>query len=326
MFRTLSESEGDIWTYAECDSLQELLDVTSCQNSELILLNYHPATMPWAKSSELMNLAMPKMAVWHEANQTQASSVIVNPFDALICLDPTLIFTNPRLISGPRFIKLPDQRRLPANPIFTVGSFGFATANKGFERLCGLVNAEFDQAKIRINIPRHDSEDMVSQSQIETTVTACRLQISKPDIVLELTHKFLDDAGLYKFLARNDLNAFLYDDASERGISSCIDYALSVRRPIAVSGSSMFRSLRGLESSVSVEDSSLREIAARGDGVLEPVRRLFVEPVSGRYWNLLIKAALERIRGEKQADSLSQHIIQLEADLAAAKLGSEALS
>ena len=189
-----------------------------------------------------------------------------------------------------------------------------------------MVNAEFDQAKIRINIPRHDSEDMVSQSQIEATVTACRLQISKPDIALELTHKFLDDAGLYKFLARNDLNAFLYDDASERGISSCIDYALSVRRPIAVSGSSMFRSLRGLESSVSVENSSLREIAARGDGVLEPVRRLFVEPVSGRYWNLLIKAALERIRGEKQADSLSQHIIQLEADLAAAKLGGEALS
>ena len=47
--------------------------------------------------------------------------------------------------------------RLPQ--ITTIGSFGFGTPNKGFEKLVSKVLGEFDEAVIRLNIPYADFGD-----------------------------------------------------------------------------------------------------------------------------------------------------------------------
>ena len=57
---------------------------------------------------------------------------------------------------------------------------------------------------------------------------------------------FFPNEDILKFLKSNDMNIFLYDynksiPDDEIGISSVIDYALSVRKPLGISNSLMFK-------------------------------------------------------------------------------------
>ena len=58
-----------------------------------------------------------------------------------------------------------------------------------------------------------------------------------------ILHDFLTNEEILKFLSTNTLNIFLYDKLEGRGISSTIDYALSVKKPLAISDSCMFRNI-----------------------------------------------------------------------------------
>jgi hypothetical protein len=63
---------------------------------------------------------------------------------------------------------------------------------------------------------------------------------TKKGVTLNITRNFLDDDGVLQFLANNDINVFMYSE-NGNGISSAIDYALSVKRPIAITRCNMFR-------------------------------------------------------------------------------------
>jgi SAM-dependent methyltransferase len=65
------------------------------------------------------------------------------------------------------------------------------------------------------------------------------------------------------------MNVFLYEDTAGRGLSSAVDNALAVKRPIAVSNSSMFRHVLQAAPSVSLEKSSLKSIISAGFAPLE---------------------------------------------------------
>jgi len=58
-----------------------------------------------------------------------------------------------------------------------------------------------------------------------------------------------------------------------RGISSTIDYALAVKRPIIISNSYMFRHIWGAQPSILFEKKSIPEIVANGFTPLEPFVR-----------------------------------------------------
>ena len=64
---------------------------------------------------------------------------------------------------------------------------------------------------------------------------------AKPGVIVMISHNFLSTTDLLKFLHSNTMNIFLYDKMPGRGISSTIDYALSVKKPLAISDSYMFR-------------------------------------------------------------------------------------
>ena len=68
----------------------------------------------------------------------------------------------------------------------------------------------------------------------------CRTLNTNPNIELSITHDLLDELELLDFLAKSDLNVFWYTALNE-GLSSVIDYALSVNRPIAITNDMMFR-------------------------------------------------------------------------------------
>lgn len=291
LFAALSAAEGIEWHYAECGDIDELLAEEARIRPTLVLLNYHPATLGWATADATARVSAVVFSVFHEAHQAAADALEPAPFAYLLCPDPTLLPRNPIALPVPRFIPAPITPPPPPER-FTIGSFGFGTPGKGFDRLCALVNAEFDDARIRINIPFHDLDVMVPRQQLDAIIAACRACITKPGIVLDITHDFLDDAALLAFLAENTINAFTYDDAPNRGISSCTDYALACGRPLAISRSSMFRHLHGVNPSIRVEDRSLRAIAASGIAPLRHHRAAYVPAAAGAAWNRAMLAAL----------------------------------
>jgi SAM-dependent methyltransferase len=288
LYEVLAPGQDIAWRYVECDGPDEFRSALDRVKPRLVLFNNHPATLGWATALE--RLPVTTFSVFHEAHQEIADS---GPFDYLLCPDPTLLPRNPFVVPVPRFIPRLIGSLPPAPEIFTIGSFGFCTPGKGFERLCAMVNEQFERARIRINLPYHDHASMVPPDQVKRIVETCRHQVTKAGVMLDITNDFLDDDALLRFLAENTINAFLYDDAVSRGLSSCTDYALACRRPIAVSRSTMFRHLHGINPSICADDRPLRAIAASGIEPLANHRHAYGPEVAGAAWNKAILRALE---------------------------------
>ena len=293
LFETVSKGGGIDWSYAECASFDEAKQAVAQHRPGAILFNHHPMTMPWATQAPLKDLGARIFGLLHQVDQKGADSVETDPFEYLICLDPTLIPRNPRILRAPRFVSEPAPQLPPAPEIFTIGSFGFATPAKGFDRLCALVNEQFDRAIIRLNLPLHDDPKVIPQSMVDGVIAACHKAITKPGVELVVTHDFFDNAGILRFLAANTMNAFLYHDAPAHGVSSCTDFALASGRPFALSRSSMFRNFFHVSPSIFVEDRSLAAIAAEGTQMMGEMRAALAPERAGAEWNRAITGALE---------------------------------
>jgi len=148
-----------------------------------------------------------------------------------------------------------------------IGTFGFALPEKNYASIVQLVNAQFDEAEIRMHLTLSHYRPNVDW--LNTIQAACYHEVRKPGIKLTITSDFRDDQAILDFLAGNDLNVFLYQHFPHyNGISSVIDYALSVRKPIAVNKSGLFSHINGAHPSICVEERSLPEIMQDGFGSL----------------------------------------------------------
>jgi SAM-dependent methyltransferase len=303
LFDALAGDGSLSWHYVECADGKELLDAQAKVSPDAILVNYHPETLAWAATADMASVNAPVFSVFHEAHQRAVDALAPRPFDFLLCPDPTLVPRNPIALPVPRFAPPMHDDKVAEPDMFTVGSFGFATPGKGFVRLCSLVNDEFDEAIIRLNLPFHDNAAMVPESVLSELVAACEAEVTKPGVELQITHRFFSELELLQFLASNTINAFLYEGGEERGISSCTDYALSAGRPIAISRSPMFRHLHGINPSICVEDRSLRAIAEMGTAPLRHYRQIYDQALAGRAWNRSILWALRaRTRSQSVPD------------------------
>ncbi|HMK33850.1 MAG TPA: methyltransferase domain-containing protein [Desulfomonilaceae bacterium] len=295
LFSVLRCSDKFRWIYADVRDENDFVRCVQAENPDAVIFNsYGALTMPWLTLDVLNAVHAVKFCVFHEGCQELADAAVPAGFDFYLVPDPYLIPRNPLILPVPRFTAMPLTELPPQPPVFTIGSFGFGTPSKGFDRLCALVNEQFDRAVVRINIPLHDRKDIVGDRELKGIEKAARRAITKSGIQLILTHDFLDDEGLLRFLAGNSLNAFLYTATGMRGISSCLDYALVAGRPIAVSRSTMFRHLHGLNPSVCVEDLSLRQIFENGTTHLEPLCRAFSPTVAAAQWAGAIDEGMAR--------------------------------
>jgi len=123
-------------------------------------------------------------------------------------------------------------------PIF--GSFGFGFDFKGFDKIIKLVNEQYDQAIIKIVIPEGDF--VIDTKNLNNKRVHEFSQINKKNNIkiMVITDFFTNEDILY-FLNKNTMNIFLYDYLEGRSISSTIDYAISVKKPLGISDSLMFR-------------------------------------------------------------------------------------
>ncbi|HTX19073.1 MAG TPA: hypothetical protein VMG34_10475 [Bacteroidota bacterium] len=275
-----------------CSSAEDLRSEVREHAPSAIIYNYHPITMGWLGKGIVKLRNVPNIGIIHEVHQSEADAATNKFFDYFIAPDPTLLLRNPLVFKTGRFVpRFEGRSPLPAGPV--IGSFGFGTPGKGFDRLVLRVQEEYDEATIRLHIPFATFGD-ADGAHARAIAEQCRSLVKKPGVRLVVDHDFMEDRQLLEFLSQNTLNAFLYDQNSGRGISSVIDYALAVRRPIAITRSNMFRHILHAEPSICVEDRSLRDIAASGFEPLLPFSEDW--SVANLLWDYerIVRMVLER--------------------------------
>ena len=285
LIAVLQHSKKFKFTKVECSSLNELQAAVDSHAPDIIIYNYYPSVLPWITEKKgpklfinnIRKIAVRQIGIIHEITQEVADSATVyrnkyfmggrsrlgnSLFDFYIAPDPTLLLKNPFVFKTGRLIPK-YQNDIPSPAKMIVGSFGFGTPKKGFEKIVQLVQGEFDEAVIRFNIPSADFGDK-DGSNARAIEANCRSLLTKPGISLNITHDFLEDKAMLDFLAQNTINVFLYEDTGNRGLSSAVDNAMAVKRPVAVSGSTMFRHVLDTSPSVCAEQNSLKGIIANG--------------------------------------------------------------
>jgi hypothetical protein len=246
------EKDNEIkYIYKEIDCYEEYCKVLSESNNiNAIIYNYHASTMCWLNDSNIQK-NIKNIAIPHE-HRNEAFF-----FDILCSIDPnenetTNSYSLPRpiyenideIISEPitnsdtyNFINKYTDTSIP---IF--GSFGFGFFNKGFEKIVALVNEQYDNAIIKFVIP---IANFGGNYELNSTIRElCAKENKKNGIILMISHDFFSTSEILQFLKSNTMNIFLYSQQGNvMGISSTIDYALSVKKPIAISDSFMFRNI-----------------------------------------------------------------------------------
>lgn len=259
----LKDSQQYDITYVEVATGSEFTFIVKHYEPDAIIYNYHPSTMSWLDNIIIDNLLpdVHHIGIYHEGEKTLA-------FDTNINLDPNNVEIRGVHYSIPRpLLNFSGLTRI-SYPRPVIGSFGFGFFNKGFQRLVRQVNKEFDEALIMLDIPFAHYGDINGDSA-KLIAEACHTLITKPGIHLHISHEFVSEDILLHKLASNDINCFLYDDMPGRGISSVIDYALSVDTPIAISKSNMFRHIIDVQPSICIEDRSIKDIISSGTNPLQ---------------------------------------------------------
>lgn len=257
----LKKSNKYNFLYKEISNHEEYSKLLKDYNPIATVFNWHGHTMRWLN---LASLAMNKRNIFilHDSHPG-----IDNP---VIYLDPTYI-ENGNNFKIERLI-LPFDAPSTKIEDNIIGSFGFGFPDKGFVKIVHQVNQEFDKATIRLHIARSIFSDPFGL-QASERIKECRLA-AKPGINIEHHHTFLDIENLLLFLSQNSINVFLYDDKPTIGISSVIDFALSARRPIAISNSRMFRHINKPEILLGPHNT-LKSIIERGLSPLDEYYRMW---------------------------------------------------
>ena len=158
----------------------------------------------------------------------------------------------------------------PKNKVLTIGSFGFGYLGKGAQDLVRTVSSskDIDKAVLNLHLPVSYYGD-AQGIQANEVISLCRKYNDDSRIQLNISQEFKTNDEVLEFLAQNDINIFLYKVDCD-GLSSTIDYALSVKRPIAISKSNMFRHIQ--EDSILIDKNSITEIVKRG---IEPLKKYY---------------------------------------------------
>lgn len=251
------------------DNKDQVLSFSLGVNPDVILWSFNPTALPLAVKDGAINVrdfswvSTKHIAVCHEQEQVMVDHPERNDwhwfgspgFDAWIGHDPTLVIPEGRdnIFRAARPVLRSEWKQTPvansAPYVFGNSTFGFH--NKGHVRICRAIAEEFEEATIRFNMPPSEYGDPDLKQAREVEVLCRNFLQGYPRIKLEVTHEMFEtEQSLLDFLYGNDVNIFDYDQGrvpeDMRGVASSPDTALSTRRPLIVTGCTMFRHLHPL--------------------------------------------------------------------------------
>jgi hypothetical protein len=250
LYNILKKSENIEYIYKEIDSIDEYNHFINEMQYDGILYNFHGCTMNWLNDYTIQR-KIKNIAIIHESNNDLFEHIIdIEKIDDNYV--PRPIFENiEEIVNNTPTNNFIESYTSSNIPIF--GSFGFGFNNKGFEKIVKMINEHYDEAIIKFLIPPGD----FAHCEVNELLSRCKSNITKPNIILIICNDFLSNNEVLKFLHSNTLNIFLYDKMDGRGLSSAIDYAISVKKPFGISDSAMFRNIYSDEIclyNVSIED------------------------------------------------------------------------
>lgn len=246
------------YVYSEIHNREEYIKTVQEINPEYIIYNWHKDRINWLEDSDIINNRQIKhYFLFHDGS-------IFNVYDKYLFCGEMPNYYNPVALEKRILLPRPVLRYggyYPENSVPTIGSFGFATDHKRFPELVYLVNKNFKEAHIRLHITS-PYFGVTEGYNLPRIVAQCYANNTNPNVTLTISGNFVDEGTLLCFLAQNDINVFNYAYMNNPGISSAIDYALSVRRPFAVTKNDLFRHVANKNTLLEV--NSMQEIIDRG--------------------------------------------------------------
>lgn len=253
IFNILKKSLLNNYIYKEIENYNEYINIINLIQPHVIIYNYHGSTMNWLNEHNIQkkfkNIGIPHetkpiffdyiLTIDPDENETHNSYNIPRP----IYENVNELYTTYKIKNNTiqQFIEYNEGSDVP---IF--GSFGFGFKNKGFDKIIHIINEQYDRAIIKLIIT-YAHFDPNRDDNINTVSKLCNSINKKPGIKLMITHTFFTNEEILLFLQANSCNIFLYDTQPDRGqivgISSVIDYAISVNKPFIISDSIMFRNI-----------------------------------------------------------------------------------
>ncbi len=223
--------------YIEVNENNRKIDATY----DFYVFNYHWVKMGWLDTKQIKDLPGFKSTIVLEVSPNDPFACVPQyDFDAYLVLDPTCKHPYNSVYNFPRPLEIPKQTLPPYTykNIPVIGTFGLGATDKGFDEVVKAVNLEFDEAIVRINIPRSENfpqADFIEFSKFLKSIS------TKPNIHIEVTQHFFDKNELINWCAENTLNVFLYNRRIGNGLSATTDQAIVSGRPLAVSTNPTFR-------------------------------------------------------------------------------------
>jgi hypothetical protein len=222
---------------------------------DFIIYNWHWDRMPWLLESDItQNKKTKHYFIYHDGSVFKQYDKYLffgdfDPDKKDCAPNKSFLLPRPLIDYNGMYCK---------NEIPTIGSFGFGFNIKNFHLIVKLVNDTFDSAVVNLHMTRAYFGDLPGNKLLDI-VNLCKNNNTNPNIKLNISTNFLSDEELLVFLASNDINIFYYQhDMKNPGISSAIDYALSVKRPIAITNNIMFRHM--MSDGIILEKNSIQDI------------------------------------------------------------------
>src|SRR3989304_1620038 len=252
----VSKSKDIEYIHKKARDKQGYLEVLAEVKPDYVVYNYHIDRMPWLTVNDInSNKSVKHFFLFHDGS-------ILNSYDKYIFCGEIPNYNNPIPKAKSVLLTRPIMEyggTYPVNELPTIGSFGFATDHKGFPELVSLVQKTFKEAVINLHLTS-PYFGVTAGYNLPDIIRKCQASNTNPKIKLNISSDFVDDEKLLTFLAGNDINVFNYKVLRQPnpGISSAIDYALSVRRPFAVTKNSLFRHV--LSDDISLEKRPIKQV------------------------------------------------------------------
>lgn len=264
LYDVLMGSKRFDFVYAEITDKALLLEEINDSKPYAIIYNHAPLIPGWMNEAPLATADCHQVLVYHDGDPRPG-------FDAILFSDPTRPDHEHWHHIGrplPYWNPVPCQK----NDRFTIGLHGFGGAWSVC--LIGAIIDSFSECRIRMHLPYAawtDGEGRLANSLAQECLNMLK---GKPNISVEIRHQFMPSmVDLLHWLSGNDINCYVRDKVPWRGVSSALDAALAVQRPIAINKCEGFRHLFHVEPSVCIEDRNIFEIYESGESVFDPVRK-----------------------------------------------------
>jgi hypothetical protein len=239
-------------------------------NYDFYAFNYHFRDMGWLDIKKIGGLPGLKLTFVLEVSPGDPFVLLPGDhFDGYCVLDPTINLPDKRVCAFPRALEIPPPLPPYENPeIPVIGTFGFLTRGKGYDKVVEAVSKEFDKAVVRINIP-HGKVEPLWKRRIKMHFLKSSIEkVRTPGIEVRITEDYMTKLELIQWCSQNTLNCFLYD-RDLPGLAATTDQCISSERPLSISSNETFRHIlayiepypkRSLKESIAVSQVEVQKM------------------------------------------------------------------